>query len=191
MKTINPIHAIVTVSLVLAVLFQLQAEYFIYLRDVMWSQPWRFMTAHFVHVGWIHYALNMFALACLPFIFPRLSAQYLLIALLSLPIFMSLCFYYFYPQVDAYAGFSGVLHGLYTLAAIQGLTIYSERHFALFILVGLAAKLAWEAVVGELSLTMRLIGSPVLIEAHQLGVIGAVLLCLIGFGIHYFYKKVP
>lgn len=188
MKHVDLSIQIITASLVLAVIFQIKPEWFFYLRQEMLLQPWRFITAHFVHVGWIHCILNMFAFICLPYIFPRLNRDWLLIGVISLPLFISTSFYVIYPNVDAYAGFSGVLHGLYVIAAIQSLAIKSERNFALLILAGLVAKLLWEAIVGELSATMRLIGSPVLIEAHQLGCIGAVCLLAIGWIFKQFNK---
>lgn len=162
---------LIAVSAILAAILQFAPEYFIYLRSEMWTQPWRFITAHWVHVGWIHYLLNLIAFICFPFIFPKIRVFFLVLLVIFVPILMSLAFYFFYPKVDAYAGFSGVLHGLYGVAAIMSLKHAKERPFATLILIGLAFKLIWEVTVGELSATMRLIGSPILIEAHQLGVL--------------------
>ena len=104
---------------VLFALLQLWMPQFIYQRDVMTSEPWRWWTAQWVHVGWRHYLLNMMALTCLPFIFPQSGRFKLLSALLVLSPMVSVGLYWFFPTVYAYAGLSGVLHGLYTWAALM------------------------------------------------------------------------
>ncbi|OUY06790.1 rhombosortase [Acinetobacter populi] len=175
----------IAASVLLAAMLQIKPEWFIYSKFEMISQPWRFFTAHWVHVGWMHYFLNMIAFVCLPFIFPKIKTSILLILVILLPLLISLIFYCFYPNIELYAGFSGVLHGLYCMAALISLTDHKERGFAVLILFGLMIKLLWEAIVGELSATARLIGSPVLIEAHQLGV-G---ISLVLFIILMIYKK--
>ncbi len=104
---------------VLFALLQLWMPQFIYQRDVMTSQLWRWWTAQWVHVGWRHYLLNMMAFTCLPFIFPQSGRFKLLSALLVLSPMVSVGLYWFFPTVYAYAGLSGVLHGLYTWAALM------------------------------------------------------------------------
>lgn len=157
---------------------QIYQQYFIYWRLSFFSEIWRWWTAHWVHVGWIHFALNLFAFACLPFIFPQVKNRYLIILLLLLPPCISLCFYYFYPHIEAYAGLSGVLHGLYVAVAIYYLKYKNERKFAALVLILGCCKIAWENLVGSLH-TADLIGSPVLVEAHLLGVIwGAIWVAL-------------
>ena len=172
LKVLPSIFYMITASFTLAVIFQIKPDEFFYLRQNMLIEPWRFLTAHFVHVGWVHLALNMFALICLPYIFPKFNKIWFLSTIVILPIFISIVFYFFYIDVVAYAGFSGVLHGLYALGAIQTLRFPTERKFGLIILIGLISKLIWEKMLGEWSLTTQLIGSPVLVEAHQLGVLG-------------------
>lgn len=169
----------IAASIILAAMLQIKPEWFIYSKFEMLSQPWRFLTAHWVHVGWMHYLLNMIAFVCLPFIFPKIKTSILLGLVILLPLVLSLIFYFAYPNIELYAGFSGVLHGLYCMAALVSLNDGKERGFALLILFCLIIKLLWEAIVGELSATARLIGSPVLIEAHQLGVGISVLLFIL------------
>lgn len=169
----------IAASVSLAAMLQLKPEWFIYQRTLMFEQPWRFLSAHWVHVGWIHYLLNMLAFICLPFIFPKIRTWLMVFMMICVPILSSMTFYFFYPKIGLYAGFSGVLHGLYAVAALVSLTDVKERNFALLILLGLSAKLIWEATMGELSATMRLIGSPILIEAHQVGVMIAVMILLL------------
>jgi hypothetical protein len=49
--------------------------------------------------------LNMLAFACLPFIFPHARNRHLVWLLLLLPPFISLIFYFYFPYIEAYAGF--------------------------------------------------------------------------------------
>ena len=176
---------IITASFMLAVIFQFQPHVFYYLKTNMLIEPWRFYSAHFVHVGWVHLGLNMLALFCLPYIFKQINPKWFLSALITLPLFLSLIFYWVYPHLMVYAGFSGVLHGLYALAGIYALAHPLERKFGYLILVALAIKLIWEGVVDHSLGTADLIGSPVMIEAHLWGVIGGVLLWAMG---HLFIK---
>lgn len=154
---------------------QVFQQEFIYWRPSFYSEVWRWWTAHWVHVGWIHYLLNMITFACLPFIFPHVKTRFLVTLLLVLPLLLSLTFYYGFSSIEAYAGLSGVLHGLYVAVAIYFLKFTKERKFALLVLVLASVKILWENIFGSLE-TSQLIGSPVLIEAHLWGSIwGAVL----------------
>ncbi|SPL69113.1 rhombosortase [Acinetobacter stercoris] len=152
--------------------------FFIYLRANLFSEFWRLWTAHWVHVGWVHYLLNMLAFACLPFIFPQIKNKIFVTSLFVLSPLISLVFYFLYPAIEAYAGLSGVLHGLYVFAAILYLTIPTERKFALLILTLVMVKLLWENTFGQTG-TAELIGSPVLVEAHLWGAICSTILALL------------
>lgn len=173
MQIKHPNFYLITASIMLAVIFQLNQEFFLYLSQELWHEPWRLFTSHFVHVGWVHLLLNMSAFLCLFFIFPQTSWRLVLIGMVCLPLFISVGIYIWCDHIQAYAGFSGVLHGLYTLIAIDHLKNPRERKFAIGLLCGIVAKLLWEIYSKESSMTADLIGSPVLIEAHQLGVVGA------------------
>lgn len=49
---------------------QIFNDAFIYWQESLLGEFWRLWTAHWVHVGWAHYFLNILAFICLPFIFP-------------------------------------------------------------------------------------------------------------------------
>ncbi|MBU3847751.1 MAG: rhombosortase [Candidatus Acinetobacter avistercoris] len=158
---------------------------FIYWRFSFFEEIWRWWTAHWVHVGWIHYFLNMIAFACLPFIFPHVKTRYLFILLLLLPPLISLSFYYYFSHIEAYAGLSGVLHGLYIAVALYFLKFSKERKFSLLVIVLISAKIIWENIFGSLEVS-QLIGSTVLIEAHLLGLIWGAILALGYMSYEYF-----
>ena len=167
---------------------QVFSDAFIYWQADLLHQFWRLWTAHWVHVGWIHYVLNMLAFACLPFIFPRVKVWHFVALLLLLPPLISLSFYYGFPEIEAYAGLSGVLHGAYS-AVVASVHVLDkkERNFAALVLFLLLAKLIWENTMGSVG-TAELIGSPVLVEAHLLGVIWGVVIAIIYILWLYFYR---
>jgi hypothetical protein len=69
------------------------------------------------------------------------------------------------------------LHGAYVTVACVHLLYRKERNFAALVLCLILGKLLWENTVGSVG-TAELIGSPVLVEAHLLGVIGGVVIAL-------------
>ena len=83
---------------------QIFQDHFIYWQESLLGEFWRLWTAHWVHVGWIHYFLNILAFICLPFIFPRATVWHFCAILLILPPLISLSFYFFLPNIEAYAG---------------------------------------------------------------------------------------
>ena len=180
---------IVFIAIVVSVSACLQvfADSFIYWQAGFFKEFWRIWTGHWVHVGWIHFALNMLAFACLPFIFPRVKVWHFVALLVLLPLFISLCFYYFFPDIEAYAGLSGVLHGAYVTVACVHLLYKKERNFAAFVLFLILAKLIWENTIGSVG-TAELIGSPVLVESHLLGVIGGVIIAMFYILWDYFFE---
>jgi len=167
---------------------QVFQQYFFYWRPVFWGEAWRIWTSHWVHVGWIHYLLNMIGLACLPFIFPYVRIRYMVYLLLLLPLLISLSFYYIFPFIEAYAGLSGVLHGMYIALAIYFLKYEQERKFALLVLAAVCGKIIWENIFGELD-TAQMIGSPVLIEAHLAGAIWGGVISIIYLFVRHFKQK--
>lgn len=170
------IKKIIFLALCLSVSACLQVfpDYFIYWRESLLIELWRIWTSHWVHVGWIHYLLNMLAFICLAFIFPQFKPNHIAALLLILPVCISLSFYFFFPHILAYAGLSGVLHGLYVVAAMIHLPDLKERHFSILVLVLIAGKLFWENTFGQVG-TAALIGSPVLVEAHLVGAISGLI----------------
>ena len=168
---------LIAVCVSLSACLQVFVDHFIYWKPNLLSEFWRIWTAHWVHVGWVHFLLNMMAFVCLPFIFPHIRNWQIITLLLLLPPFISLIFYFYLPHIDAYAGLSGVLHGLYIAFGLMYLRHPQERKFALFVVLFVFAKLLWEHTFGQTG-TAKLIGSPILIEAHSIGAMGGVLYSL-------------
>lgn len=187
-KTFDKKIIFLACAISLSACLQIFQPYFIYWKWSFFSEPWRWWTAHWVHVGWIHYLLNMAAFLFLPFIFPQLKNRFLFILIFSLPVLISLSFYYLYPNIEAYAGFSGVLHGIYVATAIYYLQFSKERKFSLLVLGLIMAKIIWENTFGSTQ-TAALIGSTVLVEAHLLGALWGALLSVIYLLVLYINKR--
>lgn len=161
------LHTVLLVILCLSL--QVTQPHLIYQADRLWREPWRLWTAHLVHVGWTHAALNLTALLLLPWIFPQYPVRrFWLILLLGSPL-LSLCLNLMLPDLLRYAGLSGILHGIYFSAAIHALVSKSDRLVAWTLCFGLIVKLVFENMtLGQTS--AALIGAPVLTQAHYLGV---------------------
>lgn len=147
---------------------QWQWTWFCYDRHVLLSQFWRVWTGHWVHLNWTHYALNVAALLCLPWVLAHSQRQDVLRLLLLLPLAISALLYWYQPQLMYYAGLSGVLHGLYMACALRQIVLGQERWIAIGVLVIIAIKLGYEQWHGD-SQTAVLIGYPVVIDAHLYG----------------------
>jgi rhomboid family GlyGly-CTERM serine protease len=108
------------IGLPVVVLLVLAAQYFDlgdaleYRRSVAFVEPWRLLTSHFVHLTFLHAALNAVALVLLGRVFERrLRPAEFLALLLGSPIAISLAFRFLLPELAWYRGLSDVLHAIY------------------------------------------------------------------------------
>ncbi len=169
----NP-HQHMRVLVYLAVILLGACQFFfdplIYLRSLLWSEPWRLWSAHWVHITPWHWVLNAAALALLPEIFWTARPRLFVLLWLLLPPLLSLMFWQFLPSLTAYAGLSGVLHGIYLPLALDATRSLdrAERRMGWLVSIGLLCKVGYEAYSGS-SQTAALIGAHVILQAHQYG----------------------
>lgn len=158
-------------------LCQLFFDHAIYVRSEVLIQPWRLWTAHWVHITVLHWLFNAAALVLLPEIFWTMRSRLFLLLWFVLPVAISVMFWFFMPNLNAYAGLSGVLHGLYLALALDAIRSPSlaERRMGWLISAGVVCKVAFEAYSGS-SQTAALIGANVILQAHQYGAVLGVLL---------------
>jgi rhomboid family GlyGly-CTERM serine protease len=138
------------------------------------GQYWRLLTAHVVHLGWGHLWPNLTALALIGALFEDLfdaCGWWLLIALSAAAIDAGLLA--LKPEVEWYVGLSGVLHGMVAGGALTAWL--RHQTIGLPLILGLAAKLAWEQVVGPVPFTAAAVGGPVVVAAHLYGTAGGLL----------------
>lgn len=143
---------------------------------VLSGEWWRLLSAHFVHTGTQHMALNLAALALLALLAPRgywrccprRALEFTAVGgLLSLGLLAS------HPELGWYLGFSGVAHGLLVLVITE--LVRPHRLLAAALTIGLAAKLAAEQLWGAPAHTAALVGAPVIVDSHLLGALAGLL----------------
>lgn len=141
------------------------------------GQWWRLISAHYVHLNMPHLAMNLLALTLVIALLRtacRAVTWFIVYATLALAVSGALLV--FEPQLQRYAGASGVIHGLVAFGALLRLPV--ARVESVILLAGLFAKLAWEAGTGPLGGSEALIGAPVITASHLHGAIAGVLAAL-------------
>ena len=176
----SPDWQFVGLQLVAVILMQLVGPDLLrFERDWLQSgQIWRGFTGHWVHVGWEHLLLNSAGLAiCVGLARPRWSLRCWFTQSVGIGLGISLLFTAFNPELGWYAGFSGILFGLYLLGAV-----------ALFASDRLVAVLMGGAIIGKVLLeqltsidfdSSALIGAPVVVDAHLYGLLISIAIALV------------
>ena len=113
------------------------------------SQPWRTVTAAFVHWTPLHLAANLAGCAVLALLGWRagLGRREALAGVIALP--LTQLGLLLRPELQHYAGLSGELHALAAIAALTLFTLRSRDHFiGAALVVGLVVKLWLEQPLG-------------------------------------------
>jgi rhomboid family GlyGly-CTERM serine protease len=167
---------------IIPVMVLLQAigpEYFRYRQDaVADGQLWRLLSAHWVHVGWMHLLLNGLSLViCVALTAPGWSARRWLLVTLTMGLGISLLLMLNNPEVVDYAGHSGILYGLYVLG---GIGLYRrDRLVAVLVIAAIVIKVLMEQFSFHDFNTGALIGARVIVDAHLYGLLMAVVIALL------------
>jgi rhomboid family GlyGly-CTERM serine protease len=157
-----------------------------YRRGLLAGEPWRLLTAHFVHINWTHALANAVAWLVLAQLFAaQINARrhWLTIAVAAATVSGALAA--FYPAIEWYRGASGVLHALFfagaTAMLLGALLRPPPRALALplALLAGGWAKVALELPHGAFTPYAAWLGATTVPQAHLLGAIAgtAVGLC--------------
>ncbi len=135
---------------------------------LMNAELWRVLSAHLVHLDFIHALLNAAGFAMIWALFARAWhwQAWLLIAASSIAV-IGAGLWWWLPQLEWYVGASGLLHGLFAAGVIKQLRLKEPSAFwAAAILI---LKLIYEQKLGRLPLEPDW---PVVTEAHGLGALG-------------------
>ena len=144
------------------------------------GQLWRLFSGHWVHANWAHFGLNMLgfvlcqALTAINWKLWQWSWRILLLSIGISTLFISL-----QPEISWYVGFSGVLFGLYLLAAVA--TMGRQRWMSTVILAAILLKIILEQWSFVTITSADLIGVPVIVDAHLFGVSVAGIILLIQY----------
>ena len=136
------------------------------------GQWWRLATAHVVHLGAGHALMNAAALVLIVWLARdlRRSGEWLWLALASV-IAVDAGLYLLVPALSWYVGASGVLHGLFSGAALLTL-LRGDRLQGAVMLAAVGVKVGWEWAAGGSVSTLAGAGFPVVTESHLLGACG-------------------
>lgn len=109
-------------------------------QAVVQGQWWRLWSGHLLHLDLSHALLNLGALAVIVLLAWRqqMLAELAVAALVAMPL-LSLALLWLDPQLDWYAGLSGLLHGLLVMVLVR-----RGDMLAMVLLLLLVAKLACE-----------------------------------------------
>lgn len=157
-------------------------------RDlVQQGDVWLLFSAHFVHLNWSHWALNMAGLAIVAFFFSNHAGvrQWLAVILISSCI-INAGIWWWITDIRYYVGLSGVLHGLFLYGALREIRYYPVSGYVLVAV--LLVKLTWEFFYGALPGSEDMAGGRVLTEAHLLGAIGGISVWLLETAMHILKK---
>jgi len=142
------------------------------------GQAWRLLTGHWVHVGWEHLLLNTVGLGiCVSLANPRWSVRRWLALSVGIGLGISILFTLLNPELQWYVGFSGVLFGLYFLAAQA---LYARDRLVAVLMGGaIVVKVLIEQFTSWDLDSSALIGAPVIVDAHLYGLVIAIAIALV------------
>ena len=143
-------------------------------RALAETQPWRLLTGHFVHLGFLHAVLNCVALLLLDRLFAdRLGPREFFVILAAAPVVVSLLFLAVLPDLLWYRGLSGVLHALYFAGCVVwvGSTSGRARWLPIAALLGGTAKVLLEQPWDSSFPVHEVLRIAVVPQAHLVGAI--------------------
>ncbi|PID61093.1 MAG: rhombosortase [Gammaproteobacteria bacterium] len=132
---------------------------------------WQLLTANLVHLGPSHLWMNLAGLALVvALVWGNFTWLEWLLVLIVSSLAVSIGLWLFNPQLNAYVGLSGTLHGLILAGCLADLRRYPVS--AGLLLAGVVAKLAWEQFSGPLPGSEHVAGGNVAVDSHLYGAIG-------------------
>ena len=145
---------------------------------VLQGELWRIFTSHLTHTSLNHLLLNLFGLLFIFLIWgSRLSPLKWMVSIACCMLGISIGHLLFFPHLDWYRGFSGVLHGMIVIGLIS--EIKRGNKFYLIGLIAVITKLLVEQVFGPLEPTNHFIKTPIITSAHLCGAITGVIVTYI------------
>jgi rhomboid family GlyGly-CTERM serine protease len=159
-----------------------------YRQALLASQPWRALTAHLVHVNWVHALLNLAAWLVVARLFaPELRTwrQPLVLAVAALAVTLHLAL--LHPGIAWYRGFSGTLHGVFFAGAsawLLALLADGERRPRALWLPAVLVTGGWVKVLaeqpgGSLTPYAQWLGAGIVPQAHLAGAVAGSMLGLL------------
>jgi len=172
------IASIVGISLIL-IFGQWFKNEIVFDRDAInLGQWWKIISGNFTHSNIPHLLLNLAGIWILGLLFiDKLRSRTFIFSILFLSIVVGLGLYFFNHELNQYYGFSGVLYGLYFVAAV-GAILQDDKFTGFSVALLIAAKVIWDFFTGGNQSSAELIGIPVANDAHLYGFIGAIVIAV-------------
>jgi len=147
---------------------------------ILHGEVWRLLTAHALHLGWMHLLYNGAGLVLYWLLFGQHLGRARLAVVWSVtPLAVGIGLLAFSPSVVIYVGLSGVLHGAFLHAAVGRMR--AGWWDGPYLLVLLVAKVIWEQWQGPLPGTAATIGGAVIVDAHLYGLLAGAAVALAGW----------
>jgi rhomboid family GlyGly-CTERM serine protease len=132
------------------------------------GQYWRGFSAHWIHANWQHLLLNATGLVlCMGIAAPRWQIWRWFAYNFYLALGISALFTLRNPELNWYVGYSGILFGIYFLAAVD--LFRRDKTVALLLGTAIVVKVVLEQSTDIRITSDELIGMPVIIDAHLYG----------------------
>lgn len=150
-------------------------ELFQYDREaVLAGEIWRLLTAHLVHLGASHTALNLVALILVFWLLGRefTLGQWAWVSGFAVAM-IAMGFVWLRPELQWYVGLSGVMHGWLAAGATQRLR--RGHKDGLILLSAVLLKGFYEQLAGPLPGSELASGGAVVVDAHWFGTVGGLI----------------
>jgi rhomboid family GlyGly-CTERM serine protease len=157
------------------------------------AQPWTLWTASLVHLSGTHLMLNLLALLCLAIIGSQTGCSHDEVTAVLLAWPLSTGALLIWPQVQFYAGFSGLNHALaLMITAHAAKTWITQQDFSVIaFLLGLLllAKMLWERSWSEPLRADASFSFSVVQAAHLTGMLAALLVVALVYVAQIFFTE--
>ncbi|MEH6457271.1 MAG: rhombosortase [Cocleimonas sp.] len=164
-----------------------QSNLFFNRNDINQGQWWKILSGNFTHSNIPHLLLNLSGVWLLGMLFiDSLSSKTFILSSVLLTVVVGLGLYFFNPELSGYYGFSGVLYGLYFVAAVCAI-LDDDLFTGISVALIISAKIIWDYFTGGSQASAEMIGVPVANDAHLYGFIGAIVIA--GFLLFKGYLK--
>lgn len=175
------LFSVIGIFLILIIGQLLQSE-FVFDRNAIHSgQWWKTISGNFTHSNIPHLLLNLSGLCLLMLLFiDSFTAKTFILSTLFLSFIVGLGLFYFTPELNRYYGFSGILYGLFFIAAVCAI-LQNDRFTGISVALLIAGKVIWDYFTGGNQSSAELIGIPVANDAHLYGFIGALIITVFLF----------
>jgi len=166
--------SILGLSIILVIGQWFQSDLFFNRNDINQGQWWKILSGNFTHSNIPHLLLNLSGLWILGILFiDSLSSKSFILSSVFLALIVGAGLFFFTPELNGYYGFSGVLYGLYFVAAFCAI-LENDLFTGISVVLLISGKIIWDYATGGSQASAKLIGIPVANDAHLYGFIGAI-----------------